>query len=160
MKHDSMQRNQKLITGRGSLSIASDPWGMHKRQISYDTGTGFSGLKTFMWAPLSAGYGERDPLLETNVRVLSDQLLGQKGFTKVGEKPDLLISMYYESETSYYSTHDYKIRSLALNMYNPEKSELIWRGTASSWIGTIKTDASFGDLKEAVKDILSHFPPK
>ena len=129
-------------------------------KYSYDTGTGFSGLKTYMWAPPSAGYADRDPLLDTNVQVLADQLLGQKGFTKVREKPDLLISIYYESETGYYSTHDYKIRLLALNVYNPEKSELIWRGTASPRIGTINTDASFGDLKGAVKDILSHFPPK
>ena len=129
-------------------------------KYSYDTGAAFSGLKTYMWAPSSGGYADRDPLLETNVQVLTDQLLGQKGFTKVQEKPDLLISMYYDSESGYYSSHDYKIRSLALNVYNPEKGELIWRGTATPCIGTIQTDASFGDLKGVVKDILSHFPPQ
>ena len=88
------------------------------------------------------------------------QLLGQKGFTKVGEKPDLLISIYYESDTAYYSNRDYKIQLLTLNIYNAEKGELIWRGTASPRIGSINTDASFGDLKGVVKDILSHFPPQ
>jgi hypothetical protein len=129
-------------------------------KYSYDTGTGFSGLKTYMWGPPSIGYADRDPLLEVNVQVLADQLLGQKGFTKVQEKPDLLISMHYQSDTGYYVANDYKIQSLALNMYNPVKSELIWRGTATSKIGSINTDASFGDLKGVVKDILSHFPPK
>jgi len=129
-------------------------------KYSYDTGTSFVGLKTYAWAPSSAGYGDQDPLLETNVRVLSDQLLGQKGFTKVQEKPDLLISLHYESDTGYNSQHDYKVRLLVLNMHNPAKNELIWRGTASSRIGSINTDASFGDLKGVVQDILSHFPPK
>ena len=132
-------------------------------KYSYDTGTtgtGFLGLKTYTWAPSSAGYGDRDSLLETNVQVLADKLLGQKGFTKVREKPDLLISMHYKSEISYYSENDYKVRSLTLNMYNPENKELIWRGTASPRIGSINTDATFGDLKRVVQDILSHFPPK
>jgi hypothetical protein len=129
-------------------------------KYSYDTGTSFSGLKTYTWAPSSAGYGDRDPLVETNVQLLADQFLGQKGLTKVREKPDLLISIFYESDVGYYSTHDYKIRSLAFNVYNAQNNELIWRGTASPRIGTIHTDASFGDLKGAVKDILSRFPPK
>jgi hypothetical protein len=129
-------------------------------KYSYDTGTDFSGLKTYMWAPSSVGYGDRDPLLERNVQVLSDQLLGQKGFSKVQEKPDLLISIDYASETGYYAAHDYKVGSLALNVYSPEQREVIWRGTASPRIGSINTDASFGDVKEAVKNILSHFPPK
>ncbi len=98
-------------------------------KYSYDTGTGLSGLKTYAWALSSVGYGDRDSLLETNVRVLADQLLAQKGFTKVREKPDMLISTYYESEIGYYSRHDYKVRSLALNMYNPETNELIWQGS-------------------------------
>src|SRR6476659_891013 len=98
-------------------------------KYSYNTGTGFVGLKTYAWAPSSVTYGGRDALLETNVQVLADQLLGKKGFTKVREKPNLLISIHYESEIGYYPAHDYKVRSLTLNMYNPETRELIWRGT-------------------------------
>ena len=129
-------------------------------KYSYDTGTGFSGLKTYSWAPSSVTYGGPDSLLESNVQVLADQLLGQKGFSKVREKPDLLISIHYESEIGYYAERDYKVRSLTLNMYQPEKKELIWRGTGSPRIGSIDTDATFGDLKRVVQGILSHFPPK
>jgi len=70
------------------------------------------------------------------------------------------LGLYYESETGYYAAHDYKVGSLALNVYRPGQKEVIWRGTASPRIGSINTDASFGDVQEAVKDILSHFPPK
>jgi hypothetical protein len=129
-------------------------------KYSYDTGTAFLGLKTYTWAPSSVTYGGRDPLLEANVQVLADQLLGQKGFTKVREKPDLLLSIDYEPEIGDYPEPGYRVQSLTVKMYNPENKELIWRGTASPRIGSINTDATFGDLKRVVQDILSHFPPK
>ena len=122
-------------------------------KYSYDTRTGFSGLRSYAWAPSSSGYGGADSLLETNVRVLADQLLGQKGFTKVPEKSDLLISMNYESDLG----SQYQLRMLTLNIYKSEQKELIWRGTAS---GSIYTDAASDDLKRAVEGILSNFPPK
>ena len=125
-------------------------------KYSYDTRTGFSGLKSYTWGPSSVIYGGQDPLLETNVRVLADQLLGQKGFTKVPEKPDLLIAINYESDIGY-SQYGYQLRMLTLNIYRPDQKELVWRGTAS---GTIHTDAASGDLKQAVQGILANFPPK
>ena len=125
-------------------------------KYSYDTRTGFSGLRSYAWAPSSSGYGGADSLLEANVRVLADQLLGQKGFTKVPEKSDLLISMNYESELGY-SQYGYQLRMLTLSIYKSERKELIWRGTAS---GSISTDAASDDLKRAVEGILSNFPPK
>ncbi|MGO9612800.1 MAG: DUF4136 domain-containing protein [Dissulfurispiraceae bacterium] len=124
-------------------------------KYSYDTRTGFSGLKSYKWTPLSAMRWQ-DSLLETNVRVLADQLLEQKGFSKLPDKSDLLISISYESE--YVSSHyDYQLRMLTLDIYKSEPKELIWRGTAS---GSIHTDAASNDLKQAVQDILSNFPPK
>ena len=124
-------------------------------KYSYDARTGFSGLKSYKWAPSSA-ISSRDSLLEINVQVLAEQFLEQKGFTKVPEKSDLLISMNYQSEYSS-SQYGYQLRMLTLNIYKSEPKELIWRGTAS---GSISTDAASDDLKEAVQGILSNFPPK
>jgi hypothetical protein len=124
---------------------------------SYNTTTGFPGLKSYAWAPSSVSYGSYtgpDPVLEANVKVLADQILRQKGFTKVAERPDLVISMSYEAESSY------AIRTLTLNIYGSERKELIWRGTASEIIGSISTDAASGDLRRAVQGILAKFPPK
>ena len=124
-------------------------------KYSHDTRTGFSGLKSYAWVPSSSGYGGADSLLEANVRVLADQLLGQKGFTKVPEKSDLLISINYESELG--SQYGYQLRMLTLNIYKSEQKELVWRGTAS---GNIYTDAASDGLKRAVEGILSNFPPR
>ena len=145
-------------------------------KYSYDMTTNFSEQKSYSWAPLSAMYGQ-DPLLVTNVQVLVDQVLTKKGFTRMSENSDLMISMSYESE---YIGGDqyYQLRMLTLNIYkithempSPsdmpkmsmhqgkaiENKDLVWRGTA---FGTINTDAASGDLREAVKGILSNFPPK
>ena len=145
-------------------------------RYSYDMKTGFSERKTYAWAPSLITYA-KDPLLETNVQVLADQLLAQKGFIRISEKPDLTMSMGYEFDSS----DSYRLRMLTLNIYqvkrpvptppdmpktsmqkedSVEKRDLVWRGTASNPFGTISTAAASGDLKKAVQGILSKFPPK
>ncbi len=125
-------------------------------KYSYDSRTPFTGLKTYAWGPSSVIYGSQDPLLEANVQILADRLLGQKGYTRVAQNPDLFISTQYEPEISY-PENGYRIRMLTLNMYTAPRRELVWRGSAS---GRIHTDAASGDLKDVVQRILSHFPPK
>ena len=139
----------------------------------YDTKTSFPEQKSYTCAPASAMY-RQDPLLETNVQALADQLLAQKGLTRTSEKPELVVSMSYEFDSSLYQ-YSYQLRALTLNVYkirrdmpspsdtsrmsmqSTENREMVWRGTA---FGCINTDAASGDLKHAVEGILSHFPPK
>ena len=145
-------------------------------KYSYDMKTSFSEPKSYTWAP-SMGMYVKDPLLETNVQVLADQILAQKGLTRMSEKSGLMVSMNYEFESGFYQDN-YQLRMLTLNIYqikrdmpspsdtpkmfmqkenNVEKRELVWRGTA---FGTISTDGASGDLRQAVQGILSKFPPK
>ena len=144
-------------------------------KYSYDMKTSLSEPKSYTWAPSQAMY-VKDPLLETNVQVLADQILAQKGLTRMSEKSGLMVSMNYEFESGFYRD-SYQLRMLTLNIYqikrdmpspsdmpkipmqkeSYENKELVWRGTA---FGTINTDAASGDLKQAVQGILSHFPPK
>jgi hypothetical protein len=146
-------------------------------KYSYDTRVNFSEQKSYTWA-LSSVMDKQDYLLEINVQVLADQLLGQKGFIKVSENPDLMISMSYEFDSPVYQQDSYQLRMLNLNIYKikrdvpspsdmprmsmdkgntTEKKELVWRGTA---FGTIDTNAASDDLKKVVQGILSNFPPK
>ena len=121
-------------------------------KYSYDTKTRFADQKSYTWDPSSS----LDRLVETNVQVLADQLLAKKGFNRMSEKADLVITMNYEYE-SFVHQNGYQLRMLNLKIYKTENKELVWRGTA---IGTINTDAASGDLKHAVEGILSNFPPK
>jgi len=142
-------------------------------KYSYDTKTNFSEQKSYTWALSSAQY-RQDSLLEKNVQTLADQLLAEKGFTRTSEKPDLILSMSYEFESVVYQ-YNYRLRMLTLNVYKNkndmpspsempmyrasalENKDLVWRGTA---VGCICTDASSGDLKKAVQEMLLNFPPR
>jgi len=147
-------------------------------KYSYDMKAGFSEPKSYTWAPASELVTDvKDPLLETNVQVLADQFLAQKGFTRVSEKPGLMISMGYQ----FGGGDSYQLRMLTLNIYqikgpmstasgmpkastqkenSAEGRDLVWRGTAYSTIGNISTNAASGDLTKAIQGILSKFPPK
>jgi hypothetical protein len=124
-------------------------------KYSYDIGTSFSGLNRYQWEPSSAPY-RQDPLLEANVRFLTDQILARKGFNRTADKPDLLVSTSYEHEVTV-TEYSYQLRMITLNIYKSENKELIWQGTA---FGPISTDAASEDLRRAVQDVLSNFPPR
>jgi hypothetical protein len=128
-----------------------------KINYSYDLGMSFVGLKSYKWEPSSAS-ARHFSLVESNVRFIADQLLDKKGFNKSSEKPDFMISINYDYEIgSYYCQYGPQLRMLTLNIYRVESKDLIWQGTA---MGAINTDATSSDLKIAVQDILSKFPPK
>ena len=119
---------------------------------SYDPVADFSTFKKYNWAQESL-VSRQDPLMEKNIRYYADKFLKDKGFTLAPDKPEFVISMNYALD--YYDA--YQLRLLNLYVYRTPGRELIWQGTAE---GTIKADAASPDLAEAVKNILTNFPPK
>jgi len=119
---------------------------------SYDPAADFSTGKNYNWE--SAKFSTRQNFLfEKNVRYYANQSLINKGFTLTPDKPDFMISMNYETDSS----DPYKVRILNLYVYRTQSQEMIWQGTAG---GTINADAASSDLSKAVKKILTNFPPK
>ena len=119
---------------------------------SYDPVADFSMDKNYSWTS-GALTTQQDPLIEKNIRYYADQSLKDKGFTLTSDKPDFLISMNYTAD--YYEP--YNVLSLNLYIYKTKTKELVWQGTAG---GGLKVDAASADLAEAVKKILSNFPPR
>ena len=119
---------------------------------SYDPVADFSVGKNYSWAP-AMSRNRPDVLIEKNVRYYADQSLKDKGYTLTSDKPDFVISMNYEAEYS----DPYKVRVLNLYVSRIPSQELVWQGTAA---GTINADAASSELSEAVKNILTKFPPK
>ena len=117
---------------------------------SYEPLFSFAELKTYRWTESRSPYWG-DPLLESNVRFLADRVLQTKGFVSSTDKADFIVSMRYEG--SYF----YELRGLTLLVSRADNSAAVWRGVAT---GVISTDASSGDLKNAVEGILVNFPPK
>jgi len=146
---DEKRRSGVMATVLSSVLLMG---GCTTYKYAFDMKTSFSEQKTYAWAPATSA-NQTGHLLESNVQVLADQLLAQKGFKKVPEKADLTIKMGYDS--AYRSS--YELQGLNLFIYKTENSELVWQGTA---LGTIDTDAASGNLKQAVEGILSNFPPK
>ena len=127
----------------------------------YDPAANFSMIKSYSWSTESF-VSNQDPLIEKNVRYHADRYLKNKGFTLTSDKPDFVISMNYQIDD--YSP--YKIQMLNLYVYRMQGKELIWQGTAVGTYhgpirtGQIKTDPASSNLAEAVKQILTNFPPK
>ncbi|HEY8249530.1 MAG TPA: DUF4136 domain-containing protein [Burkholderiales bacterium] len=117
---------------------------------SYEPQFSFAELKTYRWTEARPHYWG-DPLLESNVRFLADRVLQTKGFVSSADKSDFIVSMRYEG------SYVYELRGLTLSVSRADNSGVIWRGAAT---GVIRTDASSGDLKNAVEGILSNFPPR
>ena len=67
-------------------------------KYSYDMKASFLGTKELYVGTVNGHVCER-PLLETNVQVLADQILAQKGLTRMSEKSGLMVSMNYEFES-------------------------------------------------------------
>ena len=137
------------------LSSALVMGGCTTFKYAFDMKTSFAEQKSYAWAPATSA-NQTGHLLESNVQVLADQLLAQKGFKKASEKADLEVMTGFVS-SSYRDKDIYQIEQLNLSFYKTEKRELVWRGTA---FGTIKVDAASDDLKKAIEGILSNFPPK
>lgn len=133
-------------------------WGCAtKINYSYDLGMSFVGLKSYKWGPPSAP-ARQFSLVESNVQFIADWVLGKKGFNKSSEKPDFMISINYDYDIgSYHYQYRPQLCMLTLNIYRMDNNKLIWQGTK---LGAINTDKSSSDLKKAVEDILSKFPPK
>ena len=137
------------------LSSALVMGGCTTFKYAFDMKTSFAEQKSYAWAPATSA-NQAGHLLESNVQVLADQVLAQRGFKKASEKADLEVMTGFVS-SSYRDKDIYQIEQLTLSFYRTEKKELVWRGTA---FGTIKVDADSDDLKKAVEGILSNFPPK
>jgi len=149
---DEKRRSGVMATVLSSVLLVG---GCTTYKYAFDMKTSFAEQKSYAWAPATSA-NQAGHLLESNVQVLADQVLAQRGFKKASEKADLEVMTGFVS-SSYRDKDIYQIEQLTLSFYRTEKKELVWRGTA---FGTIKVDADSDDLKKAVEGILSNFPPK
>ena len=123
---------------------------------SFDPRFAFSDSKTYAWVKSRSNYGY-NPLVDANVRFLADRDFQAKGLALTPDKPALVAWIGYESDYGGYYSSSYDLRVLTLNLARAADNELVWQGRA---LGSIRTDASSGDLKKAVDGMLAGFPPK
>jgi len=168
-----------MISCGGGIKVVQD----------YDTSIDFGTLRDFAWAAPSGegrpGPAEVSSLLDQRVRRSVEDALFTKGFVKtVPRDADFLVQYYTAVEkklrvdTNYYgygyggwgyggggysdtTVREYEEGSLLIDFVDPEKKELIWRGTGVARIqNQMSPEDREAHIRSAVEQILAQFPPK
>lgn len=144
--------------------------------FDYDTSHDFSGLQTYAWTEK-----QDDSLDLKRVHEAVDATLAQRGFKLSDSKPDFQVAAHISRQDKlrvtdwgytagprsyWYGGHDvdvtqYQEGTLIVDVIDPAKKQLIWRGTASrpvdkSWTAEDRDEIA----REAVQALLDEFPPK
>jgi len=144
--------------------------------FDYDTSHDFSGLHTYSWTDK-----QDDSLDLKRVHEAVDATLSQRGFQLSDSKPDFQVAAHisrqdklrvtdwgytYGPRNYWYGGHDvdvtqYQEGTLILDVVDPTKKQLVWRGTASRPVDGSWTPEDRDEIAlEAVQALLAEFPPK
>jgi len=132
-----------------------------------------------------------DQLIRQDIQRAVDEQLAQKGLTKVESKADLLVTYHaalreeqsinlsafgtgggpwggwgggwggLESGTVTGQTSTIPIGTLVVDLYDPARKQLVWRGDASKTIDVKKDpDKNYRNLQRAVAKLFRYYPPE
>jgi Domain of unknown function (DUF4136) len=159
-------------------------------RYNFDKDADFSKFKTYKWVDIK-GAQKPDDLVDKQIKQAIDSQLATKGLTKVdGDDADLLIGYQVaigteKQFTSFNSDWGYGPGwyrggwygpsggittgqtstiyngTLALDMYEAAKKDLVWRGIATKTIDpNAKPDKREKNLNKAVAKLLKKYPPE
>jgi hypothetical protein len=141
----------------------------------YDLEADFSNLKTYDWMPdpgvvmgLVQEAIEGNTLLDKRIKSAVNDQLAAKGYQQKTDDPDFLVVYYVsvrEKLKDWGNEYDGRVRmlqegTLILDVVDPEKDEVIWRGVASRTLEKNPTpEKREENINNAVKKLLDKFPP-
>jgi len=127
--------------------------------------------------------GSEDQLIDQDIRRAVDEQLAQKGLTKVGKNADLLVCYYaairqevginlsglgwggrefgglWDGSIQGQSS-TIPIGTLVVDLYDPAREQLIWRGDATKTIDLKKDpDKNYKNLQKAMAKLFKNYPP-
>ncbi len=144
---------------------------------NYDRATNFSAYKSYQWVDIQGG-GVPDQLLDQNIKRAVDEQLAQKGLMRVSDNADLFIG--YQAAVSQEKsinlwgtgprwigggmvqgeTSTISIGKLVVDMYDPARKQLIWRGDATKTLDPSKDpDKNYRRLQKAMAKLFKNYPP-
>jgi hypothetical protein len=150
--------------------------------VNYVPGTDFAQYKTYRWVEIE-GVQKPDQIVDTQIRQSIEKVLASKGMTKAeGDEASLFIAYQVaigqERQWNAYNTGGYgawrygggmstatsttiNIGTLALDMYDPVKKELVWKGQASKTLDAkASPEKRQKNIDKAMTKLLKNFPPK
>ena len=148
-------------------------------QFDYDRSANFSAYKTYQWVdrrPVPPG----DQLLDQDIKRSVNEQLAGKGLRRVEGDGDLQVgyqgAISQEKEFDYIATGpgfgpgwggDSRITSstidvgkLVIEIFDPAKGQLVWRGAASKTLNISKDpDKNYRNLEKAMTKLFRNYPP-
>ncbi len=124
--------------------------------------------------------GSEDPLIDQDIRRAVDEQLAQKGLTKVEKNADLQViyhaAIHQEKNLSIWGrggsgwwgvddsvqgqTSTISVGTLVVDLYDPARKQLIWRGDATKTIDLKKDpDKNYKNLQKAMAKLFRNYPP-
>jgi hypothetical protein len=148
---------------------------------NYDRSANFDAYKTYQWVELPGHVS--DQLIDQAVKRSIDEQLAQKGLTRLESGGDLQVGyqagIALEKNVNLWSagagpagwglgdrtvqgqTSTIPVGVLLVNLYDPARKQLIWRGDASKTIDLQKDpDKNYKTLQKAMTKLFKNYPPK
>jgi hypothetical protein len=158
---------------------------------SYDRGANFGAYKTYQWVELPGpGGAVSDQLIDQSIKRAVDEQLAQKGLTKVESGGDLWVGYHalvreekninlsafgtgggpwgwggglggFNSGTVTGQTSTIPVGTLLVDLYEPGRKQLVWRGDATKTIDIKKNpDKNYKNLQKATAKLFKNYPPQ
>ncbi len=170
----------------GFLFIVAGAYGQDVH-YNYDRGTNFASYKTYQWVDLPGRV--RDQLIDRDIKRSIDEQLAQKGLTKVEKDADLYVGYQavidlekginlsawgtrggpggwgewggWDNGTVTGQTSTIPVGILLVDLFDPAKKQLIWRGDASKTLDLKKDpDKNYKNLQKAMTKLFKNYPPQ
>ena len=161
------------LTGLVCLSVAVLAQDVH---FDYDRSVNFNAYRTYQWADLQDGRASNQ-LMDQNIkRAIDEQLVG-KGLQRVESGGDLQVAyqVALDREKQYdafrmgplwnglaqVNSSTIAIGKLVVDLVDPAKKQLVWRGDAAKTLDIKKDpDKNYDNLEKAMAKLFKNYPPR
>jgi hypothetical protein len=142
-------------------------------------GTDFSKYHTYKWVSVEGG-AHPNQIVDAEIKQAVDSQLASKGLTKTdNDQADLYVgyqtAVDQEKQWNAYgmgggvrwggmgtaTQSTIKVGTLALDMYDPSKKQLVWTGSATKTVDPSSSqEKNQKNLDKAMQKLLKNYPPK
>jgi Domain of unknown function (DUF4136) len=159
-------------------------------RYNYEHGANFAAYKSYQWVELPGpGGAVPDQLIDEAIKRAVDEQLAQKGLTRVEKDGDLKVGYHavlheekninlsafgtgggpwggwggpggWNSGTVTGQTSTIPVGMLMIDLYDPARKQLIWRGDATKSLELSKNpDKNYRTLQKAMTKLFKNYPP-
>src|SRR5271157_2805262 len=158
---------------------------------NYDRSANFASCKTYQWVDLPGpGGAVPDQLIDQSIKRAVDEQLAQKGLTRVEQGGDLYVAYHaivreekginlsafgtgggpwgwgggwggFDSATVTGQTSTIPVGTLLVDLYDPARKQLVWRGDGTKTIDLKKDpDKNYRILQKSMAKLFKNYPPQ